>query len=139
MAAGVVASRAGRQHDDPLRQPGRRTRVVDPARAHAGLAVLRSPQADREAPARRPQIGTYTPILRGDGADLAAAVQTIREIGHAVHLDHAIESAFPGASVDVVTADGFFELEMQQRGLLRPLRASELSEGTLRYLLLIAA
>ncbi len=34
--------------------------------------------------------------------------------------------------------DGYFEVVMYQRGLLRPLKTSELSDGTLRYLLLIA-
>ena len=34
---------------------------------------------------------------------------------------------------------GWFEVEMQQHGLLRPLKAAELSDGTLRYLLWIAA
>ena len=38
-----------------------------------------------------------------------------------------------------MNTDGYFELEMQQHGLLRPLKAAELSDGTLRYLLLIAA
>jgi predicted ATPase len=36
-------------------------------------------------------------------------------------------------------SDGRFELIMQQPGLLRPLRMGELSDGTLRYLLWIAA
>ena len=39
-----------------------------------------------------------------------------------------------------VTADGgWFEVEMHQHGLLRPLKAAELSDGTLRYLLWVAA
>ena len=38
-------------------------------------------RSDAEAPARRPQVGTRTPVLSADGADLAAALQTIREIG----------------------------------------------------------
>ena len=37
------------------------------------------------------------------------------------------------------STDGYFEVEMGQHGLLRPLRTSELSDGTLRYLLLVAA
>jgi predicted ATPase len=94
---------------------------------------------DRDAPVRRPQIGTYTPVLGSDGADLAAAVQTIREIGDARVLDDAIADAFPGSSVEIVSADGYFELQMRQHGLLRPLKAAELSDGTLRYLLLVAA
>jgi predicted ATPase len=96
-------------------------------------------RTDRDAPARRPQVGTYTPVLGHDGADLAAAVQTIREIGSDGELRDAIADAFPGAGIEIVNTDGYFELEMQQHGLLRPLKAAELSDGTLRYLLLIAA
>jgi predicted ATPase len=96
-------------------------------------------RTDRDALARRPQVGTYTPVLGSDGSDLAAAVQTIREIGSDVELGEAIADAFPGASIEIASTDGYFELEMQQHGLLRPLKAAELSDGTLRYLLLIAA
>jgi predicted ATPase len=96
-------------------------------------------RTDSDAPARKPQIGTYTPVLAGDGSDLAAAVQTIREIGAAAEMDDAIAAAFPGARVDVVSTGGYFEIEMRQNGLLRPLKAAELSDGTLRYLLLVAA
>jgi predicted ATPase len=96
-------------------------------------------RTDRDAAARRPQIGTYTPVLASDGSDFAAAAQTIREIGAAAELDDAISDAFPGGRVEVVNTDGYFELEMRQHGLLRPLKAAELSDGTLRYLLLVAA
>jgi predicted ATPase len=96
-------------------------------------------RTDRDAPARRPQVGTYTPVLGSDGSDLAAALQTIRGIGSDVELRDAIADAFPGAGIEIVENDGYFELEMRQHGLLRPLRAAELSDGTLRYLLLIAA
>jgi predicted ATPase len=94
---------------------------------------------DRDAPARRPQIGTYTPVLASDGADLAAAVQTIRVIGSTEELDDAVADAFPGSTIEIQNVDGYFELEMAQHGLLRPLKTAELSDGTLRYLLLIAA
>ena len=96
-------------------------------------------RTDKDAPARRPQIGTYTPILASDGADLAAAVETIREIGDTAAFDVAVADGFSGATVEVVNTDGFFELQMRQHGLLRPLKAAELSDGTLRYLLLAAA
>jgi predicted ATPase len=96
-------------------------------------------RTDREAPARRPQIGTYTPVLASDGADLAAAIQTIIEIGNRDELDEMVEDAFPGAQLEVENLGGFFELLMRQHGLLRPLKTAELSDGTLRYLLLIAA
>jgi len=96
-------------------------------------------RTDREAPSRRPQIGTYTPVLAGDGSDLAAAIQTIIEIGDPEELQATVADAFPGARLAVAALDGYFEVEMKQHGLLRPLKAAELSDGTLRYLLLIAA
>jgi predicted ATPase len=96
-------------------------------------------RTDAEAPARLPQIGTHTPVLSDDGADLAAALQTIREIGDSQALQAAVEDAFPGATIDVDNVDGRFEVAMTQHGLLRPLKAAELSDGTLRYLLWIAA
>ncbi len=96
-------------------------------------------RTDGDSPSRRAQVGTYTPVLHGDGANLAAAMQTIFEIGSAEDLDNAVADAFDGASVRVRAADGLFELEMMQHGLLRPLKAAELSDGTLRYLLLGAA
>jgi predicted ATPase len=96
-------------------------------------------RTDREAPARMPQVGTRTPILSNDGSDLAAAVQTIAEIGDARALAEAIDDAFPGHRLEIQENNGYFETVLYQHGLLRPLRASELSDGTLRYLLLVAA
>lgn len=96
-------------------------------------------RADADAPARQAQIGTRTPVLAHDGRDLAAAVQTIREIGDRGALASAVEDAFPGASLQVAHGDGRFTLLFSQHGLLRPLSAAELSDGTLRYLLWIAA
>lgn len=96
-------------------------------------------RTDRDAPARTPRVGTRTPVLASDGADIAAAVQTIREIGDSVAFDDAISDAFENSSVRVTMRDGLFGLEVQQTGLLRPLSAAELSDGTLRFILLTAA
>jgi predicted ATPase len=96
-------------------------------------------RTDTDAPARRRQVGTRTPVLASDGADLAAAIATIQEIGIEGELDAAIGDAFPGGSVEVAVSDGYFEVEMHQHGLLRSLKTAELSDGTLRYLLLTAA
>ncbi len=96
-------------------------------------------RTDRDAPARRPQIGTRTPVLAADGADVAAAIRTIIEIGDRDALDATIAEAFPGATVSVAASEGQFSLELGQHGLLRPLRGPELSDGTLRYILLAAA
>lgn len=96
-------------------------------------------RTDVDAPARLPQVGTHTPVLSNDGSDLAAALQTIMEIGNPVVLDEAVADAFPGSSISVLNLEGRFEIAMHQHGLLRPLKAAELSDGTLRYLLWIAA
>jgi predicted ATPase len=122
--------------------------VADPRRTPELLALREQIRSwrfydhfrtDATAPARMPQIGTHTPVLGHEGTDLAAALQTIREIGDTGALDAAVDDAFPGATVAIENHDGRFETTMQQHGLLRPLRAVELSDGTLRYLLWIAA
>jgi predicted ATPase len=96
-------------------------------------------RVDADAPARRTQIGTRTPVLSDDGGDLAAALQTIREIGAAADLDRAVDDAFPGSRLEIVVESGRFELTLRQPGLLRGLRTAELSDGTLRFLLWVAA
>ena len=96
-------------------------------------------RTDAQAPARAARLGTRTPVLDHDGADFAAALATIQEIGDSGALDAAVDDAFPGASVEVRAVSDHFEALMHQPGLLRPLRAAELSDGTLRYLLWVAA
>jgi predicted ATPase len=96
-------------------------------------------RTDTHAPARTTQVGTRTPILSHDGSDLAAALQTIREIGDYAALDKAVDHAFPGSRVNIVNHEGRFDLALHQHGLLRPLHSAELSDGTLRYLLWVAA
>jgi predicted ATPase len=95
-------------------------------------------RVDAAAPARRAHIGTRTPVLADDGSDLAAAVQTIIEAGFD-DFAAAVADAFHGATVSVTVTDGLFDLAVQQTGMLRPLRAAELSDGTLRFLLWAAA
>jgi predicted ATPase len=97
-------------------------------------------RTDVDAPARQPQLGTRTPILHHDGHDLAAALQTILEVGDSEALTEAISDAFPGTELNVsVWENGRFSIELNQYGLLRPLSGLELSDGTLRYLLWVAA
>ena len=96
-------------------------------------------RTDEFAPARQTQIGTRTPVLDHDGRDLAAALQTIIEIGDAGTLASAIEDAFPGAEMWIEFDQGQFQVAFKQYGLLRPLSSAELSDGTLRYLLWVAA
>ncbi|MEM9572428.1 MAG: AAA family ATPase [Pseudomonadota bacterium] len=96
-------------------------------------------RTDEDAPARMPQVGTRTTTLDPSGSDIAAAIQTIIEIGDRDALDAAIDLAFSGARLHVHTQAGLFQLLMSQHGMLRSLNVSELSDGTLRFILLAAA
>ena len=97
-------------------------------------------RTDKDAPARIPQIGTRTPILSSDGRDLPAALQSIIEMRlDDPALDNALHDAFPGSTLSIEDNAGRFTLKIRQHGLLLDLEASELSDGTLRYLLWVAA
>jgi len=96
-------------------------------------------RTDSDAPARGSRVGTRTTVLGHDGEDLAAALQTIREIGDPSALNAAVDLAFPGSRLNVTSDEaGRFDLWLSQPGLYRPLGAAELSDGTLRYLLWVA-
>lgn len=97
-------------------------------------------RTDAGAPARIPRLGTRTPVLGHDGGDLAAAIQTIMEGGGSQEVVEAVHAAFPGAKVAIgFESDGRFTIEFHQKGLLRPLSGAEISDGTLRFLLWLAA
>lgn len=125
------------------------SQTADPSRAPEALQLRESIRqwrfydhfrTDADAPARQPQLGTRTPVLHHDGRDLAAALRTIQEIGDQTALSQAIDDAFPGSTLRIVQQEGSrFVIEFYQPGLLRPLSGAELSDGMLRYLLLIAA
>lgn len=96
-------------------------------------------RSDADAPARQPAMATRTPVLHHDGRDLAAAWVTILEIGDPQALALTVDDAFPGARVSFGGGDGRLFLRFHQPGLLRSLSMAELSDGTLRFLLLAAA
>ncbi len=50
-------------------------------------------RTDPEAPMRQPQVGVRTHVLAGSGDDLAAAIQTIREVGDEKALDEVVGDA----------------------------------------------
>ncbi|MEE6166045.1 MULTISPECIES: AAA family ATPase [unclassified Mycolicibacterium] len=146
-----VAAESGRGFDELSRSlPSYRSVLAEYAHPHAlpELSAVSERlrdwrfydgfRVDAAAPARQPQVGTRTPVLSDDGADLAAATQTIIEAG-LDDLARAVADAFDGATVAVAVNDGLFDLQLHQRGMLRPLRAAELSDGTLRFLLWAAA
>lgn len=125
------------------------SQLADPARVPEALRLRESIRqwrfydhfrTDADAPARQPQLGTRTPVLHHDGHDLAAALRTIYEIGDRQALEDAISDAFPNSRLNIVQQDGGrFAIAFYHHGLLRPLSGAELSDGMLRYLLLVAA
>lgn len=149
----MIRARSGRswevisQHTSPFESlfsqpidPATAPEIVTIREAIRGWRFYDHFRSDIDAPARQPQLGTRTPVLHHDGRDLAAALQTIIEIGDAAALEAAISDAFPGARLKIVVqADGRFHVQLHQEGLLRPLSGAELSDGTLRYLLWVAA
>jgi predicted ATPase len=96
-------------------------------------------RTDADSPIRQPQVGVRTPVLSSDGRDLAAALQTIHEIGDGPSLQAGLEHAFPGARLQIEAPDARFRLALKMPGFNRPFEAQELSDGTLRYLCLLAA
>ncbi len=96
-------------------------------------------RTDPESPMRRPQPSVYTPIISHDGIDLAAALQTITEKGEIRDLEEAVADVFPGWKIHIIAQGCAFWLEMEVQGLMRNMHVSEFSDGTLRYLCLLAA
>lgn len=96
-------------------------------------------RSDASAPARQPQVATYTAALASDGSDLAPAIQSIAESLQRDAFAATIDDAFPGSTVTTVDAAGRMVVALRQPGMLRPLLAPELSDGTMRYLMLASA
>lgn len=98
-------------------------------------------RTDADSALRRPCVAAATPTLASDGADLAAVFATLTYIREdTVDLDEAIAAAFPGARL-IVDLDGrtaSFGLSFPEFPK-RVFQASELSDGTLRFLSLAGA
>lgn len=94
---------------------------------------------DVESPLRLGSPRAWSPVLAADGSNLAATLQTIRESSFPYRLDEAINMAFPNHTLGIVGGDSKLQIEWTLPELNRPLKASELSDGTLRFLALCAA
>lgn len=105
------------QRADPQRTPERH-HVRESLRGWRFSDLFRT---DVHVPARAAQISAHTPVLDHEGADRAAALQTIIEMGGAGALHAAFDDAFPGCRAVVQLRDGLFGVRVHQRGLLRAL------------------
>lgn len=88
---------------------------------------------------RQAQIGFRSPVLSSDGRNLAAAYQTIVEIGNVEMLNNVLSKAFPDDSFFCINNKSRFHLMMNRKGIGRPLNISEMSDGTIRFLCLSVA
>ena len=73
------------------------------------------------SPLRFPQIGVQTSVLSHDGSDLAAALETIVEIGDEAGLNERIADAFRGADLQIDANETLFSIHLEVPGLLRTL------------------
>lgn len=98
-------------------------------------------RTDTDSPLRQPQVVVQTPVLHHDGRDLAAVLMTLLPLGRKEELDHAVDKAFPGATLefDGEPDRGRYVVALRMPGIRRPFDARELSDGTLRYLCLLGA
>lgn len=96
-------------------------------------------RTDSSSPLRQAQIPVFTPILNHEGTDLAAALATICAIDGRKELDTALDDAFPGARLEFDKIDDRLDVGLRMPEFNRPFWSSELSDGTLQYLCLLAA
>jgi len=124
-------------------------RLQDPSR-FPGLDLVRrtllawrfyhSLRTDADSPLRKPCVAVAAPTLASDGANLAAVFATLAEIRQdTLELDRSIDRAFPGAVLNPLIGDlARFTMSFPEFPH-REFEASELSDGTLRFLGLAGA
>jgi predicted ATPase len=99
-------------------------------------------RTDEGSPLRWPQVAVCAPMLDGDGRNLAATLATALHLGDEAArrtIETAIHAAFPGSRLTFTEAAGRHAVALHMPGFGRPFSAHEMSDGTLRYLCLIAA
>ena len=98
-------------------------------------------RTDADSPLRKPGVGVPAATLASDGSNLAAVFATLAEIRQDTGpLDHMIDQAFPGATLNIAPADRTTTFSMTFPEFpKRQFEAAELSDGTLRFLGLAGA
>jgi predicted ATPase len=132
-----------------LREPHRFPELFALREAVRGWRFYHQFRTDEQAPLRFPQVSVQTPVLSHDGSDLAAALQTIFEIGDRERLVRAISAGLPGRMLTIQATDPNplakspqcteLGVALETEGCARALLARELSDGTLKFLCLAAA
>jgi predicted ATPase len=121
-----------------LSDPGRFPDLHTIRRAMLDWRFYHDLRTDHASPLRQPCLAVTSPTLASDGSNLAAVFATLVHLREdRADLDRAIKEAFPGARLVVpnparTAAFGMVFPEYPKRVF----EASELSDGTLRYLAL---
>jgi predicted ATPase len=124
-----------------LKDPGRFPDLHMVRAAMLDWRFYHSFRTDPDSPLRRPCLAVTSPTLSSDGANLAAVFATLAHIRQdTADLDGAVADAFPGARLTIpepgrTAAFGMVYDEFPKRVF----EASELSDGTLRFLALAGA
>lgn len=157
----TVRDQSGRRVDYPLtlsenesvlsqlREPDRFPELYSIRDEIRSWRFYHSFRTDEHSPVRSPQVSTRTTVLSHDGSDLAGALQTILEIGEPQRLEAAIAAGLPGRRLRILASEtegrnrsprnSELYVALETEGCHRPLLARELSDGTLKYLCLVAA
>jgi predicted ATPase len=97
-------------------------------------------RTDPDSPLRKPCVAVASPTLASDGSNLAAVFATLAQIRQdTIDLDRAIDRAFPGAQLNRVAGQTARFSMTYPEFPQREFQASELSDGTLRFLGLAGA
>jgi predicted ATPase len=122
-----------------LREPHRYPELSALRSVILGWRFYHQFRTDAASPLRRAQVAVRTPILGHDGTDLAAALETIYEIGDYPALNVAVADAFSGGRVQIERSGRGMDLSLAMPEFRRAFHSSELSDGTLKFLCLAAA
>ena len=136
----ITAIDTGESILSQVSEPARYPELADLRRRLRQWRFYHHFDTSRHASVRRPQPGVRTNVLAATGDDLAAAIATLEERGDAGPLHEAVSFAFPDYRLIIESArTGEFAIQLVAPGLDRPLTASELSDGQLRFLCLAMA
>ena len=123
--------------------------VLGLRRRIAGWAFHHHFRTDPGSPLRAPSIAVTAPTLSGDGEGWASVLYTRLYLEANLGsrdddvarspITRAIDAAFPGARLDFATSGARIEPLLAMPEFPRPFAATEMSDGTLRYLCLVAA
>lgn len=123
-----------------IRDGGRYPELEAVRRELLGWRLYHDFRTDEASPLRQPCFAITTPTLSADAHDLAAVLATLALIREdTADLDTAIGDAFPGATLQAHAENGQCRIELRFPDMPRPFAAHELSDGTLKYLSLLAA